>query len=292
MSPLDLLSQRFAAVAGPLAVLGAVVSASTSGFSVLGTAVRVLATTLAPILLPVVVAVATGLVTLADELDPLIQEALPRWTAFIFDKLIPAFAFLADVVAGTVGVFVWMGEAVGDAIGAIGDFVSWIGEKIEPDSDTGKAATGIAALLAGRGGEGVKKLGEVGDETGKVALGSPFAAALEKVRRDPEGVGKGELADDAAGGKGEKGTRGSALMDVLRSLRLSTMPRAQISGLSEAHRGAQMAALNADPLEAKMLRKLDETLTVMERTAVGVEKLAATKPDFKVAPRGDWGGDF
>jgi hypothetical protein len=241
---------------------------------VLGTAVRVLSTTLAPILLPVVVALAAGFIALADKLEPLIQEALPRWTAFIFDRLIPAFEFLADVVAGTVEVFGAIGEAVGDA-------VNWINDMLPDVSAEGIGDTLVgAAAMPGEGGRGAGE-GEFGNPFEKI-----LAAARERMERDPTGTGAGEFGGEKGGGGG---TRSAALMDVLKSLRLSMGPRAQVSGLADASRNLQMAALNTDPLEARMLRTMEKSLSVMERTAVGVEKLAAPKPDFAA---GDFAGDF
>jgi len=227
---LDTLGRRFAAVAGPLAVLGATVSASTSGFSVLGTAVRVLATTLAPILLPVVVAVATGLVTLADKIEPFVQEILPKWAAFVLDHLIPAFEYAADVIVG-------FAETARDVIGVLGDVADFALDAINP-------------------------------------FGGAVAAAVIPGGRPERDTGAGDFdyIDPARRGRLE-GDSGAALRDVLRSLRVSTGPRAQTSGLSDAARSAQLAALNADPLEARMLRTLEKTLSTMERVARGVEKI-------------------
>ena len=61
----------------------------------------------------------------------------------------------------------------------------------------------------------------------------------------------------------------TALRDVLASFRMSIGPKAQMSGLAEVGKAAQMAALNADPLEMRLMR---DQLKVLEKIEAAVAK--------------------
>ena len=97
-----MLAARFVATLGPLAVFAQTLQASNSGMSVLGKSVQVLAATLAPVLLPVAVALAAAILELADNLDTELKPAITEWTRLIIGMK-PALLDFARALAHTIG---------------------------------------------------------------------------------------------------------------------------------------------------------------------------------------------
>jgi hypothetical protein len=71
------------------------------------------------------------------------------------------------------------------------------------------------------------------------------------------------------GGRSARSRVDGALTDVLASFRRSLGPRAQISGLAEVGKQAQLAALNSDPLEARLMR---HQIQVLERIEAAIKR--------------------
>jgi hypothetical protein len=78
-------------------------------------------------------------------------------------------------------------------------------------------------------------------------------------------------ADDAPESKGGPSSEGDPLDLVIRSLEKSIVPQAQVTSIAQASRHAQMAALNADPIEALMLKAMMDTLATMKEVAVNTK---------------------
>ena len=195
-----LVVAKFAAVAGPLAIIATVVSSATSGFQTLQSAVKLLAGTIAPVLLPVVLMLATTFVAFSDVLMEVGLPVMETFFSVVLDTLIPA--------------------------------IEWMVEQFE------WAAKGII--------EFIDSLDFLSDST---------VAASEEIF-----------------GRGDKKTRSrvdGAMRDVLTSFRMSIGPKATMSGLDEVGRAAQMAALQQDPLEARLMR---DQLRVLEKIESAVSK--------------------
>jgi hypothetical protein len=204
-----MVGAKFAAVAGPLAVLAQVLSSATSGFQTFGKAAQLMGSALAPILLPVVLMMATSMTAFAELISQVGGPAMQDFFEIVVDAFVPCielaietFIVLADVAKGVAGVIKELGNAA----------VFW------------------TAALSGRGSR----------ET--------------------------------------RGRVDGAMRDVLESFRRSIGPKAQISGLGEVGKSVQLAALNADPLEARLMR---QQLAVLERIAAAVER----RRSLDAAPR-------
>lgn len=236
-----LLTAKFAAVLGPLAMMSQVLQAPISGFQVLGTSAKVLAGTLAPVLLPVTVLLATALTALSDVVLATLMPGLEGFFSVIVGMGIPAVIIFID--------------AVRDAAEWIEKWTKWFKEKFGggEDGSTLDQIEGVANLLTG-GGDGFG-MGTIGRAAGTEIVGT------DTFRDDFMPT---ERADTGA-------IVMNALRDVMGSMRASMGPKAQISGLESVGKSAQLAALNQDPLEARMLRTQQQIFQLMERAVARME---------------------
>lgn len=248
--PIDALVSKFTAAIGPLAVLGAVVQSNISGFQVMGTAVKVLAGTLAPLLLPATVLISTALVALSDVVLSTLMPGMESFFGVMLSIGLPAIIGFVDAMIDG-------------------------GKKIQEWADALDPKKNETAAVA-------RDLGEFLRDASPLTWSRNSSAVADIADRRLNG---------AEGGSERQPTEGSrlvmgALRDVMQSLRLSVGPRAQISGLESVGRAAQLAALNNDPLEARMLRTQQQILAIMERT------IARTENDRVYDPVGnDFSGD-
>lgn len=253
----NVLTAKLGSVLGPLAIFAQVIGSAGSGFQVLMTAVKLLAATLAPILLPVFAVIAAALVELSDKIWADLLPHLESWYTYIIENLLPALRQFFDAVMAVVkfvGGAVEAGEVVADAAQDAADFfqggldgvADFFGfgddEEPAPAENPNPTGAGVYTYSSGAGGD----FGGGGRGWLDGALTNPTVG----------GVMAGSSPD---AGKPD------ALTDVVRSLRMSIGPRAQFSGLSQVSKNLQTAALNQDPLEARMLEKMTKSLDVLER---------------------------
>lgn len=204
-----LVGAKFAALVGPLAILGQALNSTTSGLGTLGKASQLVAAVLAPVILPAALMLATSFTAVAE----LMGEnggAMQSFFETMIDVLLPA-------IINSIDAFILMAEV----------------------------AKGTAAVL--------KELGNAA---------AFWSAALH--------------------GRGTRDARSrvdSSMRDVLESFRRSIGPKAQISGLAEVGKQAQLAALNADPLEMRLMRM---QLATLERIAAAVERRRTLDRDPRV----------
>jgi hypothetical protein len=215
------VAAKFAAVVGPAALLGQVLNSQISGFQVLGTATKVLAATIAPVLLPATVALSAGVLALSDVIMDHGLPVMDRWFDYVLGTAIPAIAFLIDTIDDA-------GKGVEDFAEAVEDAVNWVERKINSLN--------------------------------------PFSESNPDERRF-----LGVKWSDR--GTGEAGVN-AGLADTLRSLRMSMGPRAQITGIGDVGRGAQLASIQADPLEARLMR---DQLKVLEKIEAKLPGRAAPR---------------
>ena len=76
--------------------LAAIVTNVMSGFQLLATAIKILATAFAPILLPVLVILSAAMIAAADVIFKALLPAMGDWYKFVIANLIPAVLELAD----------------------------------------------------------------------------------------------------------------------------------------------------------------------------------------------------
>jgi hypothetical protein len=92
------IALKFAAVAAPLALLGAVLSSTTSGFGLVTKSVQLLATVLSPILLPATMLLSTALVALSEVLFTGTQGGMETFFELVIGLGIPALVGFISVV--------------------------------------------------------------------------------------------------------------------------------------------------------------------------------------------------
>jgi len=269
------LAAEFRTVLGPLGVFAQVLQSSASGLQLVASSAKILATSLAPVLLPVSVALATGFLALSDVVW---QEVLPNledFFGFVLNVAIPAIEILA--------------ESFVDAAGIVADFAQWVERQIDsldPTADSGELTAKQAAerdQLAGRfardadtGAGDYDGPGSGGDFGGGGGQGEAFFSGV--ARGVEAGLSRGRSRSDGPATvdgptRGERATK-NALGDVLKELRQSIGPSASISGLTQIGQAAQLAALNQSPFEARVLRMMDQMLTAMNRAARNTERQA------------------
>jgi len=207
---------KFAAILGPAALLAQMMQAQISGFGVLTSSVKVLATSLAPVLLPATVLLSTALLAISEiiteELAPVMQIGFQQMM-----ELLPVLTLLIDIfndAATMVSDFV---TAISDALIA---FVRW--------------TTALNPLTS--------------EAEDALRAGELFGIPLVSSRSGKDRVDSG-------------------LNDTLRSLQMSIGPKAQSSGLAEVGKQVQMAALQQDPIEARMLKIQQDMLARLNNIA-------------------------
>jgi hypothetical protein len=271
-----LLAARFMAVLGPLAIFAQVLSVTNSGFQVFATTMKVLAATIAPILLPVFAVLAAAILAVSEKLWREILPALGDFYQFIVTHFLPA-----------------AGKAVNNSVATD---TSWGGilmrGAVPPQLQAGllalqsggmnwmvkKLATGAQKLgVAERGDDLVRKMGLEGVSR---RFGRFFNVDLPPEKKDA--AGKDAAGKDAA--KPGEVDINAKMRDVMQSLSLAMGPKAQFSGITTAARNVQLAALNADPIEKQIVALNQQAVGLLTR----VEANTRPKQDPGFAP--PWGG--
>ena len=276
----SLILTRFAAVVGPLAILGSVLSAANSGLALLGSAVKVLASTLAPILLPVTFALSVALTELSAQLQPLIFDALPTFVDYMLDDVLPAME----------------------------DFVDWLVKVAKLVLNPSDATTGDVVDVASgavKYGAGPANIGGVASYAFEGALSS-VTKLYDRLSGNPEGTTVfGEEAKkkeaEAKGGEGDKGSRAGeaavrdrnrliAAEETLQEFKLSLLPKAQFSGIADVGKQIQLGGLNASPYERKMLENFQKAIKLLEDNIA--KKRGRTNAAYETERRTTGAGDY
>jgi hypothetical protein len=275
---MELFSGKLLAVLGPLAILGGVLSSAGSGFGVLVSAMNLLIAVLAPVLLPLFVVLAVAVAEFARTIMPHMMNAMQSITEFMLNYVLPVLQTLAQVVGSVIGFLVdfgaglvsaastvlgwagdvgdWLWEKGGDVADAVGDAFSFGGSSTSGAAGMGVADIAKAAVAAVKGGDFAGESGAGGgwDDAGPAAKLPPDVAA--KI---------------AAGEKAGKAGDADLLGTIILSLEKSIGPKAQITGISQAFKNAQLAALNADPLEQMAQRAILESLQNLKQIAANTK---------------------
>ena len=249
---LTAVAAKFAAIAGPAAALGAILSSTISGFGVLQTAVKVLASAIAPVLLPATLSLATIFVGLAEVINEH-QDQIDR--AFeAFANLLPVLDWILDLFSDLADTSDELDRQFIDAATAVAEF----------------------AASAYRWAQSANPF--TSEEEDEQFIREHFPGAGGRQERDGEG-------GEGASNRGERNMR-----DVLQSLRQSIGPKASISSLDQVGRQAQLAAFNADPLEARLMKQQLDALNRIEQKIGGARRRPGRVYDPTVGD-GDFGGD-
>ncbi len=255
---IGMLVGKFTAVLGPLAIFGQVLQSNAAGFQVLGKAVSVLAATLAPVLLPVVVVLGAAMLELSDRLWNEIAPGLEDFYKLIINSAVPAVQAFVDAVMWVVGRIEAARDFARDPVGKTAEAVTdAVTDTFAPAIDALNDATDWLGGLVGIGDLSMR-----GPSPGPP--GGPDVGSAGYSVGSSTGGG-GDFGGGSGGdGAGRGGMKENMLL-MLREMRLGMGPQAQRSGLADVGKNLQMAALNQSPFEAKVLERMDKMLTAMER---------------------------
>lgn len=302
------LASQFAAVLGPLYALSTILGQTNSGFGVFLKAVSLVGSTLAPVLLPVFATLAAALIVLSEYIWESLLPALKDFYGWLGKHKDDA-GELGKVVAA--GAAVWGGSKLLGSVGGggIGGIAAGLWGALK---GIGRAVPAVAVADASIGavtgdyyakarGEGANKF-----MSGMYALGGGTIDMFSQVTKlfglndktfgqkfseDPENQKlirkfRGQPEPGAVGADGKPaakertfGTRfDSAMRDVIRSMGMSMGPKGSYSALTEVGRNAQLAAVNQDPIEARQLKVMMDTLAFLQQAVAKYEAEANPAP--------------
>jgi hypothetical protein len=254
---------------GPLAILGKVIGTTSSGFGVFQAALGALAAVLAPIVLPLFISLAGALLDFSGDLEKAMSGGIVPFMNLIFGTLIPVLGFLADSFLNMIDILsdamLWIAKFPESLSNAIAEFLHLGGA-----SDADNAKMIADARESGLGDDAIRALAVSMAKTGdEIDRAFKIADGKDTGEGDFSGAtGAGGSVDAPASG-GRTGTD-----DALASLKLALGGKASFSGLADVGRQAQLAGLNADPIQMKILASglrsaaaAEESLAIMRRGA-------------------------
>jgi hypothetical protein len=260
---MGLLVGKLIAVLAPVAILAAAISANTSGFSVFLSSAKLLGTVLGAMLLPVFLGLGAATYLLADYIENNLLNNIEEWYNVIIDDIIPALTDFVD----------WLdkaGKAVKQFIEDVRkeskeereDLRKWLeqhaqkseGGEVKDVGDIpvlGTFLRGWQALL----NKGVKQPDElIPGFTKKQTKEEAFVGPQMPTDMELKGYNKTPSKDfvgpqmPTSRDKAVEGMRAT-----IQEFKLALAPQAQRSGLVEAQKQAQMAALQTSPFQSKIL---------------------------------------
>lgn len=247
------IGARFLAVLAPLYALSTILNQTNSGMGVFGKAVNVLGATLAPILLPVFAILAATVLSVSDIIAGKLIPALGEFYDWVLKVAVP-FAEKKVEQAGE-GVDAWVATKNLVTQGKMpeGKHLDTILRNSLPG---GEQASDLSKFLNQKilqlGAWGSRQVGK-DDTPWKNAMQLPMAGGKIENKAPEEA-------------KPNFGQMFSANMrDVLKSLAMSVGPKASYSSLGEAGKQAQLAALNADPIEMKAAQRVIASIEEFQR---------------------------
>ena len=252
------LARQFVAVVGPLYAMSTLLNQTNSGFGVFQKSIQVFAATLAPIVLPVFMTLAAGLLTISD---------------IIWNKLYPA---LGDFYEWAIKFGLQSAEKKAndakdavDLASALKDFATTGTAPRAADlprmADTFARnidPTGVVAPF-------ISNVGGLGDLSNWTARRFGFGDWQQGMAAR-SGSSSGSLLGPAAAGLTPAATPARSMSDALRanmddaieSLKRSMGVKATYAGLEDVGRQAQLAALNNDPIEMRAAQRIIETIQI------------------------------
>jgi hypothetical protein len=255
-----LIVAGFGRILAPLTALGAVVSGLLSGFSIVTSALRVFAATLAPILLPVFVLLAATIIAASDVIWSKLKPALDGWYALVMSQGVPVVEAFID--------------GLKDAAEAVVEFAHWV-ERQSHRFRHGVVAGTLGSLETRQAAEKERVAGVLGRGRNDTGAGNYEGGASSGGGGDyGGGADKGAFGRVAAAGAAPKTTSqlvNSALKDTIKELRLQQGPQASFTGVSQAVKNVQLAAINASPFEQKMLERMGTALDKLEKLVGNTE---------------------
>lgn len=297
------IAARFLAVIGPLYAMSTILNQTNSGFGVFQKAIGVLGATLAPILLPVFAMLAAGVMTVADIIWRELLPALKDWYEWFLNNKkavgevaggiggIAAGGGLAAIAGKFGGGGATFGGGIGGAAkgfgarlglpfaigaslfeGATGDY--YAGQRGRGQSKAGAALASMGGGLMDVISQPLKAIGLINKSFGE-AYSEKYKTEINAFRgKNPDGTPQ-KNADGTPKATtpsfGEDFDKNMKL--VIESLGKSMGPKGSYSGLSEVGKQAQLAAINADPVEMVAAQRIIESIQkFMEVVRGGMNK--------------------
>ncbi len=268
---------------GPLGVFAQILQSSASGLQLVAGSAKLLATSLAPILLPAAVVLSTALLAVGDAIWEEVLPNLEEFFEFVLSTAIPAIEVLV--------------ESFIDAAGIVTDFVNWVERQIDSLDPTTSSyseeeiAKQIARL---RAMDSTPDGRRVTDQEDTGSSGGDFGEGSDKQRQPQSPPGSvGSKVEERAAKLTSLG-----LSDTIKELRQSIGPQASFSSLTQVGQNAQLAALNQSPFEARLLLKMDQLIRAMEKFAANTTRRPGGAYDERATGAGNYegtgssGGDF
>lgn len=239
LSVLEKVVGKFAELLSPMAILSQAMESPIAGFQLIGKATKLLAGVLAPVFLPITLLVAGGLAVVANILFTELQPVMDDWFDLILNDGIPVIQELIDEFK--------------DSIQAIKDFYNALPDRRSKDRKeriTAYAGQYGAALSLGP----LAPLAVTGLLYRDVLGGGGITEAAKKKQAERKKTRK----------RGEGLELDLSLSEMLESLKKSIGPQASMGSLGSVGHQVQLAALNQDPLEARLMKMQLEQLKKIE----------------------------
>lgn len=272
---------------GPIAVLGGLMAGMQPAFQLLSAALNILGTTILPIVMPLFVVLAAGLLMLSDTIFKDLEPQLEAFYELIFSGAIPALESLIEAFSAAASAVKKTGEEMGEWIGK-----KLYGEENRPGEDMSKfedASERAAekaradALAAGRTADEAEAASKYAKHGGTAPDwmspgGTPAAAG-------PVGAAAAPAAAPAAGSTAAKPKSAmSAMKDVFAELRSQQGAKAKFTSIEDVSKNASLAGLNRSPFEAQIFERMDKMIGAMERAANNTER--TTPPVYETSKKG------
>lgn len=333
----SVFSVKLLAIFGPLVALGTVLSQTSSGVGVFQKSIQVLGASIAPLLLPVFVMLAAAILTVSDNVWNQLLPNLKKWYSYILDEGLPNLIKFVDAVRDATGWLIKFAKDPykegNDAIKDVPGFRElqpagrWLGGQMLPDwlkertKDNGEVIPGIPQDQIGKRDRSpfsdarrreLLKLNPnyfgapqdanaPGTPSGGGFFGGGMGFGLGAIGKALRGAGGVGAAAEPPPAEPKSNTRADMLRNmnlVMQSLRMGMGSQASIGGVADLQNKAQMAAIQQDPLQQKVLQRtltaFDEMIKALSEIEKNTEKKPAPNhPGRKWAP-GEWdtSGDF
>lgn len=256
----------------PLTLLAQVVSSSASGFGVVISATKLLAATLAPLLLPIFFALAVGLADMSDMIWAKLLPALKDWYTLVIGPMLGAMTEMVSVVKDVIDVYRTLKAVAGASRGDPASIVKLASAIGRDGAMAGARQLDRVMPFLTKGTIQTNGLFERGVNAAQRAM--PAAEGSPAAARDAES--KSEMLARLSAETRADMTRGNSLndnkMNVLRELQLGMGAKASIGSVAGVNRTAQMAAMNMSPFETKLLEKMQQAIDELTRQTVNTTK--------------------
>ena len=257
----DIITKVTAALI-PISIVGGILSGFAPALQIVSTALKLLGSTILPLVMPLFVTLATILLMVSDTLWRALEPSLESFYGIIFSAVIPALNSLADAFEN----FIIFIDGLRDRqTGHKGRNMAGAEKVAQENADIVRKQ----ALKEGKSEAEADALARQAKHGGNASL-QDEAERLLQAGLTPE---KRAERESLKGGTAKRPEGGLAAMrEVFAELRSGLGQKASFGGIVEANRNLQLAALNQSPFEMKVLDRLDKMIGTMERAAENTTK--------------------